>query len=181
MKNKSIRNITLSAMFLALAIVFAFISGNIPEVGNTLCPMHIPVMLCGFILGWPYGLLVGFLAPFLKSFLTGVPYLYPTAISMAFELSTYGMICGFLYPLLKKKSKNNLISLITTLIISMLSGRLIWGVMRYFLIFFKDGQNFTFNMFLTGAFISAWPGIIIQLIMIPSVIYLLEKNQIIKK
>ena len=81
MKNN--KKLVLSALFLAIALVLPFLTGQIPEIGSMLCPMHIPVLLCGFFCGWQYGLAVGFVAPLLRSFLFGVPYLYPMAVSMA--------------------------------------------------------------------------------------------------
>ena len=88
MKNN--KKLVLSALFLAIALVLPFLTGQIPEIGSMLCPMHIPVLLCGFFCGWQYGLAVGFVAPLLRSFLFGVPYLYPMAVSMAFELAANG-------------------------------------------------------------------------------------------
>lgn len=40
--------LVLAAMFLALALVLPFITGQLPQIGNALCPMHFPVLLCGF-------------------------------------------------------------------------------------------------------------------------------------
>lgn len=51
----------------------------------------------GLILGWQYGLAVGFLLPFVRSVLFGMPVLYPNAIAMAFEMGTYGLVAGWLY------------------------------------------------------------------------------------
>ena len=58
--NVNIRRLTWSAIWLALALVLPFLTGQIPTVGSMLCPMHIPVLLCGFTCGWPWGVLVGF-------------------------------------------------------------------------------------------------------------------------
>ena len=69
----------------------------------TVCPMHIPVLLCGFICGWPWGLLVGLFAPILRSVTLGMPPLFPTAVCMAFELAAYGAVAGILYKTLPKK------------------------------------------------------------------------------
>jgi thiamine transporter ThiT len=87
MKNREkILKIVFSAMFLALCYVLPFLTGQIPEIGSMLCPMHIPVLLCGFVCGWPWGLVVGITAPLLRSFTLSMPPLFPTAICMAFEL-----------------------------------------------------------------------------------------------
>ena len=91
MKNQTnLRNLCLSAMFLALAFVLPFLTGQIPEIGNMLCPMHIPVLLCGFVCGSPWGFAVGLIAPILRSVTIGAPTLFPRAVAMAFELAAYG-------------------------------------------------------------------------------------------
>ena len=58
-----IRRMVFAALCLALALVLPFLTGQIPQIGSALCPMHIPVLLCGFLCGWPWGLAVGFIAP----------------------------------------------------------------------------------------------------------------------
>lgn len=93
---KNTKKLVLSALFLAIGLILPFITMQIPAVGKMLCPMHIPVLLCGFIVGWPYGLLVGFITPLLRSVLFGMPMLVPNAVCMAFELATYGFVAGVL-------------------------------------------------------------------------------------
>ena len=102
-KQNYINKLVLSAMFLALAYVLPFFTGQVPEIGNMLCPMHIPVILCGYICGGPWGLAVGFVAPLLRSLTIGMPVLFPKAVSMACELAVYGILSGVLYRLFPKK------------------------------------------------------------------------------
>ena len=115
---------TLSALFLALAYVMPFLTGQIPEMGAMLCPMHLPVLLCGFICGWPWGMVVGFISPLLRSMLTGgFPPMFPTAVCMAFELAAYGAVSGLMHRLLPKKKSYIYVSLL----IAMIAGRIVWG------------------------------------------------------
>ena len=117
MKNKntpSVRQLVLAALFLALAFVLPLLTGQVPKVGNMLCPMHFPVLLCGFVLGGPWGLAVGFVAPLLRSVLFGMPPMFPVAISMAFELATYGAVAGFMY----RKVQHTLPMIYATLVTS---------------------------------------------------------------
>ena len=95
-KRNAVYTLVLSALFLALALVLPFLTGQIPQIGNMLLPMHLPVLLCGLICGWQYGGVVGFAAPLLRSALFGMPPMI-TAIAMAFELAAYGIIVGALY------------------------------------------------------------------------------------
>ncbi|MCL2513188.1 MAG: ECF transporter S component [Oscillospiraceae bacterium] len=176
MKNQKqiILKTVLSGLFLALCIVLPFITVNAPQLGSILLLMHIPVLLCGFVCGAPYGLAVGFIAPLLRSLLfQGPPMVPPMAPVMAFELAAYGFFCGLLYKLIKiKKPYNIYISLPA----SMLIGRAVWGVAMYFAanVFagFKDA--FTLTAFIAGAFGTALPGIIIQLAIIPFLVVALE-------
>lgn len=169
--NKILRMI-LSALFLALSYVLPFLTGQIPEIGAMLCPMHIPVLLCGFICGWPWGLAVGVTAPLLRSFLTGgFPPLFPTAVCMAFELAAYGAAAGLIYKLLPKRKLSVYLSLLSAMII----GRIVWGV-AMFTAMSAQGGSFTFAAFLAGAFTDAIPGIVIQILLIPVLVMMLEKH-----
>ncbi len=104
MKNPSTKKLVLAALFLALAYLLPFLTGRIPEIGSMLLPMHLPVLICGFVCGWPYGLAVGFVAPLLRSFTLGMPPFFPTAVAMAFELAAYGAITGICYKKLPKET-----------------------------------------------------------------------------
>ncbi len=175
MKNLSTKKIVYSGLFLALGIVLPFLTGQIPSIGRSLLPMHIPVLICGFVLGWPYGLIVGFITPILRSALFTMPPMYPSAIAMAFELAAYGCIAGIFYKLLPKKN----INIYITLIISMLCGRIVWGIVSLVL-YGLQGNAFTMEIFMSGAFINAIPGIILQIILIPPLIYALKKGSLIE-
>lgn len=172
-KLSNTRTLTLAAMFLALAFVLPFLTGQIPQIGSMLCPMHIPVLLCGFICGWPWGLVVGFLAPLLRSVTLGMPPLFPTAFCMAFELAAYGAASGLLHKFFHKNKWNIYISLI----IAMIAGRLVWGSVM-FICMSLTGGSFGFSAFLAGAVTNALPGIILQLILIPILVMVLEKADI---
>ena len=177
MKNHNkILKLTYSALFLALAYVLPFLTGQIPEIGAMLCPMHIPAILCGFICGWPYGLAVGFVSPILRSLVLSMPPMFPTAVCMAFELATYGAVSGILHKAFPKKK----IYILWSLIISMLAGRLVWGIAMYICMGINGGA-FGLAAFVAGAFVNAVPGIIAQIIIIPVLVAVLEKTTNISK
>ena len=159
-----------SAMFLSLALVLPFLTGQIPEIGKMLCPMHIPVLLCGFFCGPLYGAAVGAIAPLLRFALFGMPQLFPDGLAMCFELFTYGLIAGLLYYLLPKKPW----AVYASLIGAMLAGRAVWGIVR--VILYGVGKApFGWAAFLSGAFIKAVPGIIVQIVLIPVLVIALRK------
>jgi thiamine transporter ThiT len=173
MKKLTVRNLVLSGLFLALGLILPSFTGQIPQIGRMLLPMHIPVLLCGFVCGWPAGLLVGFITPILRSLLFTMPPMFPTAVAMAFELAAYGLLTGMLYKLLPKKN----LFVYLNLLLSMIGGRIIWGIASYFIYMF--GQNpFTFELFLGGAFINAVPGIILQIVLIPVLIIALKRARL---
>ena len=174
MKKISAKKITYSAVCLALAIVLPYITGNIPEIGSMLCPMHIPVLLCGFICGPFYAGVVGFIAPILKSVISGgMPPMFPTAIAMAFELLAYGVLSGLLNNVLPRK--NGYIYL--SLVIAMLGGRVVWGIVRFVLATVST-EVFTFNAFIAGAITTAIPGIILHILLIPVCVMALRRANI---
>lgn len=174
-KHSSLLKMILAALFLALAYVLPFLTGQIPEIGSMLCPMHIPVLLCGFICGWPWGLAVGFVAPLLRSVTLGMPMIFPQAVCMAFELATYGAVVGMMHVLLPRKKPYIYGSLLT----AMIAGRLVWGAAMYVCMGIKGG-SFTLAAFLAGAVTNAVPGIVVQIVLIPVIVMLLDSVKILK-
>ena len=156
-------------------MVLPFLTGQIPEIGNMLLPMHIPVLLCGFICGPKWGFLVGGVTPIIRSLTFGAPLLYPAAVAMAFELATYGLVSGVIFG---KSKKKNITATYSALIASMLAGRIVWGVVMAILL---GSAKFTLALFITQAFTNAIPGIILQLVLIPSVMLLLRRARLLSE
>ena len=157
-----------SAMFLAIGIVLPFLTGQIKEIGDSLLPMHIPVMLCGLICGGGYGFAVGLILPLLRAVTVGMPPVYPNAIWMSVELATYGLITGTLY---FSKERKSLWWLYFCLVTSMICGRITWGIAKAILLG-TAGKPFTFQAFIAGGIIDALPGIVLQLIIVPAIVRL---------
>ena len=170
MKNKRTLRLTYAALCLALCMVLPFLIGQIPQVGQALSPMHIPVLLCGFLCGWPWGLAVGFIAPLLRSALFGMPAFFPGACSMAFELAVYGAVTGLLYRRLPEKTGYIYVALIA----AMIAGRLVWGGAR-FIFAGLQGSAFPFSAFLAGAVTNALPGIVLHIVLIPLIVLALHR------
>ena len=175
MQNNPVRSLVLSALFLALCLVLPFLTGQIPQVGSALSPMHIPVFLCGFVCGWPYGLAVGFVAPLLRYLLFGMPPIFPTGVAMAFELAAYGLTSAILY---RSLPGNRYVRTYWALILSMIVGRAVWGLARLVIAGLSAGA-FTWAAFISGAITGAIPGIICHLILIPLVVLALERAKLI--
>lgn len=174
MKKNQILKLVYAAVCLALAMVLPFLTGQIPQIGKALGPMHIAIFLCGFVCGWPYGLIVGFVSPLLRFALFGMPLIYPTGIAMAFELAAYGVISGILYKILPKKIPYIYVSLIS----AMIGGRIVWGIAQ-FILMGLNGSSFPMSAFLAGAVTNAIPGIILHIALIPVIVITLRKAHII--
>jgi predicted membrane protein len=171
MKNITARRLALAALFLALGLALPFLTGQIAALGQALLPMHLPALLCGFILGPELALVVGFVMPLLRSVIFGMPPLFPTATAMAFELAAYGFLAGLLYQNLAQRGR-----VYFSLIGAMLGGRVVWGVVSLVL-YGLQGKAFSWQLFIAGAFANALPGIVVQLILIPLLVIALERAQ----
>jgi len=172
MKLHPIRSLTYASLCLALSLVLPFLTGQIPEIGGMLCPMHFPVLLCGFLCGPWWGAAVGITAPLLRHFLFHMPPLV-TAIGMTFELATYGLVAGLLYRRLPRKP----VSLYAALLCAMVTGRVVWGCAMV-VITGVSGTQFGWQMFLAGALLNAIPGIAAQLVLIPVLVMALQRAKV---
>lgn len=167
---KNTKKLVTAGICLALALLLPMVTGQIPTIGNMLLPMHLPVLICGFAAGPLYGLLVGLVAPILRSLLFGMPPLMPTAVAMTFELAAYGFLTGLLYRKLPAKPAYTYAALIG----AMLGGRVIWGIAA-FILYSILGNPFTLQMFFASAFTTAVLGIVLQIVIIPPIVLALKK------
>ncbi len=166
----STKKMVLAALFLALGLYLPFLTGQVPQIGSMLLPMHLPVLICGFVCGWPYGLAVGFISPLLRTMLFGMPPFPMVAVPMAFELAAYGLLTGLLYKALPKQQP---ISIYLSLIGAMLGGRIVWGIVRYVMLLM--GTPITWQAFLSAVLLTSIPGIILQIVLVPLVVLALER------
>lgn len=173
--NKRVKNLVYAAVCLALCMVLPFLTGQIRSIGNALCPIHIPVLLCGFLCGPWWALAIGVVAPLLRFALFGMPVIFPMGIAMCFELGTYGFLCGFLYQHLSK----NVVNIYLSLIPAMIAGRIVWGIVRSLLSGVAQSP-FTWDIFIAGAFTTAIPGIVLHIVLIPLIIMALRRANVVE-
>ena len=169
----NVKKLVLSGLFLALALVLPVFTGQIPQIGGMLCPMHLPVILCGFVCGGGWGAAVGFVAPLLRYLLFQMPPIYPTGLAMAFEMAVYGFVCGWLYLRLSGHKWR----IYPALISAMVLGRVVWGIVRLILAGLS-AQSFTMAAFISGALLTAVPGILLQLVLVPLLVTALERAKV---
>ncbi|MBO5305803.1 MAG: ECF transporter S component [Clostridia bacterium] len=171
MRKKGIYKLVLAALFLALGMVLPLLTGQLKEIGDSLLPMHLAVMLCGVICGWEYGLSVGLCMPFLRSVSFGMPPIYPNAVWMALELATYGLVIGLFYSRRKGVHRGYIFF---CLAVSMVAGRIVWGIAKAVLLGVA-GKPFGLKAFLVGGFLDAIPGILLQFVLVPLIVALAER------
>jgi thiamine transporter ThiT len=171
-RNVNLLKMVLAAFFLALAYVMPFLTGQIPKIGAMLCPMHVPILLCGFICGPIWGAAVGFVAPLLRSITLGVPLIFPMAVCMAFELMTYGAIAGLMHKLLPSKKPYIYCSLIA----AMMLGRIVFGIAMFTCVTLGGG-GYTFAAFIASAITNSILGIVIQIVLVPILVILIENSR----
>lgn len=161
------------AIMIAMCVVLPMAFHAIPNAGSIYLPMHIPVLLCGLVAGWPYGLLCGIAGPVMSHLITGMPPMGYLP-QMVIELAAYGLISGLLMNFLP--IKNETAKVYTSLIGAMLLGRVVSGISKA-LIFAKCSYSVT--LWVTGLFVTGLPGIIIQIIFIPVIYFALKKAKLI--
>ncbi len=173
-RKELIKKICMSAMCLALAVILPIAFHAIPNSAVIFSPLHIPVLLCGLICGYKFGLLVGLFGPILSMLISGMPTV-SNLPSMIVECLIYGSL-PYLY-LKIVKFKHLYINIYVGLAISILIGRCAGGIVSALM--YTEG-NYSLGLWATSYFVKGWPGIIIQIILIPNVVFLLEKSKLIK-
>ena len=182
-KSLQIRRLTYSAVFLALAMVLPFLTGQIQTIGQLISPLHIPALICGLVCGWPCGLAVGVLSPLLRALLFGMPPFPNAALPMAFECGAYGLLTGLLYPIFLRvyRKESHLPAILTALILAMLGGRIVGGAAKAALFAFGiigSQSPYTFAVFFASYFTSTAPGAAIHIVLIPAIVLALERAKL---
>ena len=172
-KMSNVKKSIITAVCIALCYVITLMFHGIQNAGNIFCPMHIPVFICGLICGWQYGLLCGIAGPALSSALSSMP---PVAIlpSMMVELAVYGTAAGLMMKLVRTKS--TYADLYISLIVAIVCGRVLAGLAKA-LIFARG--SYSMSAWIAGSVVTSWPGTVIQLVFIPTIVFALMKSHLI--
>ena len=172
-KMSNVKKSIITAVCIALCYVIPLMFHGIQNAGSIFCPMHIPVFICGLICGWQFGLLCGIAGPALSSALSGMP---PAAIlpSMMVELAAYGTAAGLMMKLVRTKS--TYADLYISLIVAIVCGRVLAGLAKA-LIFARG--SYSMSAWIAGSVVTSWPGTVIQLVFIPTIVFALMKSHLI--
>lgn len=144
------KDLITAAILLVLAIILTLIIHLTKINGVILSPMHLPILLAGFILGPIYGLIIGILAPIINGLLKIIPT-FPITWAIVVESGLYGLISGLFYEKFGMK-------VMPALVGSIVLGKIGGGAVLHFLD--KSIKTTTFI---------AFPGIIVQLILVPTI------------
>lgn len=172
-KMSNVKKSIITAVCIALCYVIPLMFHGIQNAGSIFCPMHIPVFICGLICGWQYGLLCGIAGPALSSALSSMP---PVAVlpSMMVELAAYGTAAGLMMKLVRTKS--TYADLYISLIVAIVCGRVLAGLAKA-LIFARG--SYSMSAWIAGSVVTSWPGTVIQLVFIPTIVFALMKSHLI--
>ena len=172
-KMSAVKKSIITAVCIALCVVLPQAFHAVPNAGAIYLPMHIPVLLCGLLCGWSYGLLCGLAGPALSALLTGMP---PAAVlpGMLVECGVYGLAAGLLMQLVR--TKRLYADLYISLVAAMLLGRVVSGAAKALI--FSAG-SYSMASWVAGSFVTALPGIVIQLALLPSIVYALMHARLI--
>lgn len=176
-KMSNVRRLVFAALCLALSVVLPFAFHAVANAGSIFLPMHLPVLLCGIICGWPYGLACGALAPILSNLVTGgmmPPMAYVPA--MTCELAVYGLVAGLIMKYLR--TGKTVADVLISLVAAMLAGRAAMGALNALI--FRAGA-YSFAVWFTSLFATALPGIVIQIALIPILIFALERAKVLPR
>ena len=169
-----VRRMVMAALCTALCVVLPIAFHAIPDAGSVFLPMHIPVLLCGLICGWPYGAVCGLVGPFLSSIVTGMP---PAAMlpSMMVECAVYGLIAGLLMKHVRTGKAT--VDLYISLVAAMAAGRIIAGFAKAWIL----TPGVSPFAWVTTSLITGIPGIVLQLVAMPLVVAALTRARLIPK
>ena len=182
-RNKQLYCMVLSGVLLAVGLVLPFLTGQLQTIGKVISPLHIPVLICGLTCGWQWGLGVGIILPILRGLTFGMPPFPTSALPMAFELGTYGLLTGLLYPLFLKglKKESHLPAMLLALILAMVGGRIVGGAAKAGLLalgIIGSKAPYTFAAFFASYFADTAVGALIHIVLIPAVVLALEKAKL---
>ena len=169
-----IKKLVLTAVCSALCVIVPMAFHAIPNAGQVFLPMHIPVLLCGMLCSWPYGLACGLIGPALSSLITGMPL--PAVLpGMLVECAVYGCASGVL--LRYVRTGKLYADLYLSLVPAMLLGRVISGIVKALIL----TPGLSLSAWATASFVTALPGIAIQLVLVPALLLGLERAKLIPK
>lgn len=173
-KISSVRRVSLCAMCIALCYVLP-IAFHAVGVGGVLSPMHIPVLLCGMICGGGAGVICGIIGPVLSSLLSGMPPVL-MLVRMIPELCGYGLVAGL--GMRYFRTGRNVVDVYASLAIAMVAGRIVGGIATAVFYMVTSGV-YSIALWITGYFVESVPGILAHLILVPILVFTLEKARLI--
>ena len=166
----SVKKATVTSVCMALCYVLP-LAFHAVGLGAAFSPLHFPVLLCGLLCGWPYGLFCGLAGPLLSSLLGGMP----SAVQLIYmlpELAVYGLISGLLYRFVRTGA--TLPDAVLALLGAMLLGRIVGGAAQT-AFYLSSARSYSLALWAGGYLLGTLPGAAAQLVLLPALVLLLTK------
>lgn len=183
MKKFNTLNVVTTAMLCAFAVVISSAMHNLAgSVTKSLSPMHLPVFLAGILCGNWLGLICGACAPILGFLTSGRPAFPNAMIPMMFELATYGFVSGLMRNIFVKNPKTHKFASVLALVVAMVAGRVVNGFAGGIVLAIGGAPlGASILAKLASGFTSTWVGIIVQLILVPAILFAMQKSGVLIK
>lgn len=144
-------------------------------LGSAFSPLHLPILLCGLLCGWQYGLLCGVAGPVLSCLISGMPA-PAMLITMIPELCVYGFLSGLLMH--RIRIGRTVADVYCSLIPAMVAGRIVGGCVQA-LVFAAGTGSYSISLWASSYFVLTLPGAIMQLILLPCIVLVLTRTKLI--
>lgn len=183
LSNFNTLNTVTTAMLCAVAVILASSMHAFMEMGvaNLFSPMHFPILLVGILCGPIYGVIGGAVTPLINYLTSGGTFNVQRMVPMMVELAVYGLMTGLLRNVFLKNRVTSKFFSTIVLVIAMVVGRAIHAIVKTFIV--SNGQTFiaTLWTYFLADFTGTWAGILVQLILIPALLYALLRGGILIK
>jgi niacin transporter len=165
LKLTDIKTYGIIAAFVVLSVLTPWAVHQVPNAGATYLPMHFFIFVAALTCGWQAGAIVGLLTPFASYLVSGMPVM-TVLPQIAVEVTVYGLLAGLLrqkfnlrvvWSVLGAMIGGRLALLITVAIVQAITGN----------VYSPLGPSATPFSAVWNTVAQAWPGMLIQLILIP--------------
>lgn len=143
-------------------------------LGMAFSPMHLPVLLCGLLCGWPYGAFCGIAGPVISS-LSGMPS-PAQLVHMVPELCVYGLAAGIGMKLIR--TGKTVLDIYLSLLPAMLLGRVVGGAVQA-VFYLSTARSYSIALWASAYVVGTLPGAVLQLVVLPALVLGLTRARLI--
>lgn len=163
------RELSLAGLLGALGLLLPIGFHALGWGGKIFLPMHLPILVGGFLLNASIAGSLGLIVPLLSAVLTGMPPLAPpVAPLMAIELLIKGSVASFAYRRLR-------LPLAAALLLALISDWLVLALAAFGLAEFFRIEDSPL-IYVGGAIALSWPGTVLQAAIAPLAVRVIEQR-----